>query len=151
MIDPYVFRPMAYGLLMWGVAVYAFRRGDREEIVAAVAIMIASYLSALLRSSDHPYQHFEVGMAMTDLGLFVVLQTMALRSAKFWPIWLAAIQGVTLLGHFSPLMPGMMPAMARNAVALWAWPQWLILWFGIDRSRRGRGDRAYPKGAGINA
>jgi hypothetical protein len=137
MIDQSVFRPMLYGVVMWGVAIYAFRRGGRDERLAATALVIASYLTAVAVSpSEHHYRQVESGIALVDAVLFLVLQFIALRSTKFWPLWISAIQGVTVIGHFAPLMPHMPTSIARDAVALWAWPQWIILAFAVHRHRR---------------
>lgn len=117
---------------MWAVTVYAFRRGGWTERFAASCTMIASYLSALVVSPvDDMFRHVEVKMATVDFSLFLLLWIIGLRSDRFWPMWLAAIQGVTVLAHAAPLLPHMSPFAVDRAVALWSWPQWIILAFGV--------------------
>lgn len=130
-MDPHVFRPIFYGLIMWAVTIYAFRKGGWEERAAAIGIVICSYASVLVASRNGSFEHFEVSVALVDLTLLIALQLIALRSNKFWPLWLTAIQGVTVLGHLVPLIPGAQAATSHNAVSLWSYPVLLIIAFGI--------------------
>lgn len=132
-MDQEVFRPMFYGLIMWGCALYAFRHGSWEERSAAASMMIGSYASVLVISVDGSFRHFEGSMAVVDFLLFLSLQLVALRSEKFWPLWLAAFQGITLLGHLAPLIPNMLPSTSYNAVALWSYPSWILLALAVRR------------------
>ncbi|WP_156405262.1 hypothetical protein [Sphingomonas sp. Root710] len=128
---------MVYGVLMWIVTVYAFRRGGWTERAAAAAMVVDSYVSVLVVSSpERMFRQVEVNMALTDFGLFVLLWCIGLWSNRFWPLWLAAIQGVTVLAHAAPLIPNMLPYTTHRAVALWSWPQWFILAFAIHRHQR---------------
>ncbi|KKC25972.1 hypothetical protein [Sphingomonas sp. SRS2] len=126
-MDSEVFRPMFYGLVMWASAFYAFRRGGWEERLVAISMILGSYMSALVPTTRASFEHVEASIAVVDLCLFVSLQLIALRSKKFWPLWIASIQGVSVLGHLAPLIPNMQPAAAYNAVALWSYPSWVIL------------------------
>ena len=122
---------------MWAVTVYAFRCGGWPERAAAAATMIGSYLSALVVSPiDNMFRHVEVKMAVVDFSLFVLLWCIALCSNRFWPLWLAAIQGVTVLAHAAPLIPNMSPYATDRAVALWSWPMWIILAFAVRNHNR---------------
>lgn len=130
---------MVYGVLMWTVTVYAFRRGGWMERIAAAGTMIGSYLSAVVVSPDDDmFRHVEVKMALVDFGLFMLLWCNALSSKRFWPLWLASIQGVVVLAHAAPLIPNMSPFAADRAVALWSWPQWIILAFGVRNYHRAK-------------
>lgn len=142
-MDPEVFRPMLYGLLMWTVAFYSFRKGGWEERLVAISMIIATYLSALVGSAGSLFQRVESSIAIVDICLLCTLKVVALRSNKFWPLWLAAIQGVTVLGHLAPLIPGMQPSTAYNAVSLWSYPSWVILAIAVHRHcrRKSRTDR----------
>jgi len=130
---------------MWIVTIYAFRSGSKTERIAATCIMAGSYLSALVvSSSDVMFTHVEVQMALVDSGLFVILWCLGLWSNRFWPIWLAATQGVTVLAHAAPLIPNMSPYAVHRAVALWSWPQWVILAYAVYQHRREqRGHRVW--------
>src|SRR5262245_45458575 len=96
------FRPLIYGILMWAVFFYAVRRGGWAERTAAASIIVASYLTLIVNFSDpRIYEHVEWDVLTIDSLLFLVTMYIVIRSDKFWPIWLSAIQGVTLLCHFA--------------------------------------------------
>ena len=138
-MDPEVFRPMLYGLLMWSVTIYAFRRGGWEERLTSCNMVICAYLSVLIDTPNDSFRNFEFSVATLDACSLLGQQLIAFRSEKFWPLWLAGMSGVTVLGHLAPLMPGIPPIMAYNAVALWGYPCWLLVGFAIlrhDRRRR---------------
>lgn len=143
MIDQEVFRPIFYGLVMWAAAIYAFRRGGREERLTAICMIVGSYLSSLVASPRETYfRNVEESIALVDSCLFLSLLLIALRSNRFWPLWLAALQGVTVLGHFAPLIPNMPASMSYHAVALWAYPQWVIIAYAtrLHQQKQSRGD-----------
>ena len=120
---------------MWAVTIYAFRCGGWAEKLAASGIVINSYLTVLLVSSnDTRFQQVEVRIVFVDLGYLCLLVLIALRSRKFWPLWLTAFQGVTLLAHFAPYV-GVSPYVYQKAAALWSWPLLIVLTFGIRMHR----------------
>ncbi len=131
-------RPILYGILLWGVAIYAFRRGEKDEKIVAAAFVIASYLASLIAITI-PFTHFrkmEIPLAMVDIGFALVLVAVALRSNRYWPLWLAAMQGLTILSHFAPLVPHMIPWNSRNAVVIWSWPMLIVLGLAVRRHHR---------------
>lgn len=135
-MDLEVFRPMLYGLIMWAVTLYAFRKGGWEERLAAISSVISSYLSVLVADPNGSFLHVEGPMAIVDTCSLALLMLIALRSNKFWPLWIAAIQGVSVLGHLAPLIPNMQRATSYNAVALWSYPAWIILAFAVRNHNR---------------
>jgi hypothetical protein len=134
---------MIFGVLMWAITIYAFRRGGWAERLAASGIVINSYLSALLVSpAGTQFRQVEVSVALVDLGLLFLLILIALQSRKYWPLWLTAFQGVTVLAHFAPYVH-VSPWVYFRATALWSWPMLVLLGFAIrshhrDKLREGR-------------
>ena len=127
---------MIYGVLMWAVTIYAFRRGGWAEKLAASGIIAGSYLSALVVSADGiKYRKVEISVVFVDLGILTLLILIALRSTKFWPLWLTAFHGVSLLAHFAPYVHAS-PYVYNRAVALWSWPMLIVLGFGIYKHHR---------------
>ena len=126
-------RAVIYGLLLWSVAIYAVRRGGNDEKVVAVAFVVASYLAPLIAFTI-PFTHFnrmEMPLAILDIGFTLVLLAVALKSNRYWPLWLTAMQGLTTLSHFAPLVPHMIPWNSRNAVVIWSYPMLIILGFAV--------------------
>jgi len=127
---------------MWGIWVYAFRRGGWAERLAATGIILNSYLTLLLVSpSTIWYQHVEVGVAAVDCALLLLLGAIALISDKFWPLWLTAMQGLTMFAHAAPYVPHILPWSYYNASALWMYPMLILLGFSVRRHGAGRKSR----------
>jgi hypothetical protein len=138
-----MWRTMIYGLLMWAVTIYAFRRGGWAEKLAASGIVVGSYLSALLLSPHAvQFRQVEASVVFVDLGLLFLLIVIGMRSTKFWPLWLTAFQGVTILAHFAPYVH-VSPWVYGRAASLWSWPSLIVLGFGIYNHNRSKtaGDR----------
>lgn len=136
-----MWRMMIYGAVMWIVTIYAFRRGGRAEKLAASGIVANSYLTALVVSPvDTMYRQIERSVALLDLGLLFLLGSIALLSRKFWPMWIAAIQGVAVLGHLAPYVHAS-PWVYNRAVALWSWVMWIVLGFAVYQHHRSRWQR----------
>lgn len=126
-----MWRIIIYGTLMWAVTIYAIRRGGREEKFAAIGVVINSYLGALLGNpSEARFQQVELAVAYADLALLLLLFVIALQSNRFWPLWITAFQGVTLLGHFAPLVH-LSPWLYQRAVASWSWPTLFLIGFAV--------------------
>ena len=131
-------RPLLFGVLLWAVAVYAFRRGGKDEKIVAASFIIATYISPLLVISLTRFQKIELPLATVDIGVGCVLLFVALRSQKFWPLWLTAMEGLTIFSHFALLVPHMIPWNYRNAVVLWSWPMLIVLAAAIRRHHQER-------------
>jgi hypothetical protein len=133
-----VIRPILYGILLWIVAIYAFRRGGADEKIVAIAFVAGSYLAPLVVFTVS-FTHFhsvEIPLAMVDIAFGVFLLGVALRSSRYWPLWLTAMQGLTILSHFAPLVPHMIPWNSRNAVVIWSWPMLVTLGLAVRRRHR---------------
>jgi len=74
------------------------------------------------------YSAIEVGIALTDLTLFLVIVGIALVSTRFWPIVMASMMGCGLFGHLTkPLGPDILPRAYYIAVAFWSYPELILL------------------------
>jgi hypothetical protein len=122
-------RPILYGILMWGVTIYAFRRGGWEERLCATACVASSYLTLVMLNPHYEirYQDVEYGVVLVDLCYFLIIACIAMASRKFWPLWLGAITGVAIMGHLLPHVPGGTPFLYQNAISLWSYPGWIII------------------------
>nr|WP_047168207.1 hypothetical protein [Sphingomonas sp. Y57] len=136
-------RLILYGALMWGVCLYAFFRGGRAERVTAASLLVATYATALVaRPMAMRFQGVEMPIMMVDGMFFLVLFGISLKSEKFWPLWLTAMQGLTILSHLAPYVPHVLPWAYGNALAMWSYPMLVVLAFAVHshhHSRRGGG------------
>ncbi len=117
-------RQVLYALLMWGTLIYAIRRGGWPELSAAWIVVIGSVLSATVTDS---FMHVVTPIMLYDAITFLAFFGVGLLSERYWPMWVTAISGVSLLGHLLPLMPMSNPEVYHDAIALWSWPILLII------------------------
>jgi hypothetical protein len=133
-------RVLLYFLLLGGVAAYALARGRREERIAALTCVVASVASlALLVSRPAYYSSFELGVALIDLATLATFGWLALRSNRFWPLWLAGLQLTSSLGHvLKAVQPDLLPMVYAASLASWSYVILLIIAVGTWRGRRRR-------------
>jgi FtsH-binding integral membrane protein len=146
---------------------YAAVRGGAPERIAAGAQFGAGVLTIVLSIALRPvagaYASLEVGVALTDLALFGVVSAIALTSTRFWPLLQASMLGCGLLGHIAkPLAPDILPKAYYAVVAIWGYPNVLLLavatWrhqlrlarYGIDHAWVSRLPRRYRDGWSVD-
>jgi hypothetical protein len=132
-------RVLFYFLLLIGVAVYAMSRGRRDERIAALTCVVASFASlALLITRPAYYSNLELGVAVIDLIVLGTFAWIALRSSRFWPLWVAGLQLTATLGHILKMVdPDLLPMVYAASLASWSYAILLIIAAGIWRGHRG--------------
>lgn len=115
---------------------YALWRGRKYEQLAAVIFISASVLSVVVRSPVHMRY---AGLEMSDLVIdsFVLLGTVAiaLKSDRFWPLWIAGLQLTISMAHFlKALQPDLLPMAYAAAERFWSYPTLIILAVATYRS-----------------
>jgi hypothetical protein len=126
--------------LWFGACCYAALRGGAPERVAAAAQFGAVVLTVLfgqLRSSSYAaWSGIEVGIALTDLSLFLIIVAIAFVSTRFWPMLQASMLGCDLFGHLAkPLGPDIVPRAYYMTVAFWGYPTVILLAVATWRHR----------------
>ena len=134
-------RVLFYFLLLIGVAAYSLSRGHRDERLAALTCVVASVASlVLLITRPGYYSNFEFGVALIDFVTLLTFIWIALRSTRFWPLWVAGLQLTATTGHFLKLVdPQLLPVVYAASLASWSYPILLIIAVGIWRGQRGSG------------
>jgi len=80
---------------------------------------------------------------IVDLGVLAGFVTVALRSKRFWPLWVAGLQLTTSLGHIlKGIDPDLLPRAYGAALQFWSYPILLILAVGTFRTQRRLGRTA---------
>ena len=106
------------------VAFYAFLRGSRDERYVGI-ICVAGTLATSLVLSPHGerFQSVEVSVIAVDLAVFAGFLIVALRSTRFWPLWVAGLQLTTLMGHcLKGIDSHLLPRAYGIALGFWAYP-----------------------------
>jgi hypothetical protein len=80
---------------------------------------------------------------IVDLATLSLFVAVALRSGRFWPLWVAGLQLTTSMGHLLKAMaPGLLPVAYGAALRVWSYPILIILALGTWRcQRRTRAER----------
>ena len=133
---------MTFKYLFWTLLIvtcgYALWRGRKYEQLSAIIFIVASVVSVLARSAvSRPY----VGVQVSDLVIdsFVMVSTMviALRSDRFWPLWVAGLQLTIGMSHvLKAVSPDLLPLAYAAAERFWAYPTLIILFIGAWRQHK---------------
>lgn len=145
MLSPYI-----YHALLVAVCAYAFLAGRSDERLAAAICLIATIATRLVVSPiNSRYSHIEPGVLLVDLVVLIGFTFIALRSDRFWPLWIAGLQLTTITAHlFQGVSLDLIPKVYAAAARFWVYPIFLIIvvgtWRSHQRSRAEATDTAYP-------
>lgn len=126
-----------YGLLAVAT-LFAFAIGGRPERQVAVMLITATAASKIV--AWQPFAHFgrfEPLLFGIDLLLLAGLGHVAMRSDRYWPIWLTALHAYSLVAHVGRLLiPSTALAVYLANSALTADPGLILLIVGSWRHHR---------------
>jgi hypothetical protein len=130
--------PLAYWFVLFAVCAYAFARGHVDERLAAAVCVIATIVTWLFNSPlEVRFSGVEVGVFAADLFALFGFTLVALRSERFWPLWVAGLQLTTTLSHMlKAIQLGLMPQAYAAAARFWVYPIFLIIVIGTWRSHQ---------------
>jgi nicotinamide riboside transporter PnuC len=140
--------PLTYYIILAMVCGYAFYRGQSESRLAASICVIAS-LASMIVVSPLGYARVESGIFIVDVAVLVGFTVIALRSDRFWPLWIAGLQLTTIIAHlFKVVDLDLLPKVYAAAARFWVYPIFLIIvigtWRSHQRRRRERDGLAFP-------
>jgi len=140
--------PFIYYLLLMAVAAYAFMRGSPDARLAAAVCVIATVATRIVLSPvAHRYSGVEYGVFIVDLLALFGFIFIALRTDRFWPLWVAGLQLTTIVAHaLKAVDTDLLPHAYAAAGRFWVYPIFLIIVIGTWRShqRSLRGGLAHP-------
>lgn len=130
--------PSAYWLLLMAMAAYAFGRGRIDERLAAGICVIGSMATVIVSSPlNEKYSSVEMGVLIVDSLALLGFVLLALRSRRFWPLWVAGFQLTSVFAHFlRAIRWDMLPQVYAAAERFWIYPIFMIIVFGTWRSQR---------------
>src|ERR687890_2173247 len=92
--------PNLFRILLVLVALYALLRGKRDERQVGLIFVIGVIATELvLPPARERFASVETRLMFVDLAVFAGFLWVALRSERFWPLWMAGLQLTTILGH----------------------------------------------------
>lgn len=124
-------------LLLWlGVCSYALWRGGQPERSVAAIFLAAVPLGSAAYAAGYHWQGIELGIFGIDLAMLVLLLAIAFRANRYWPIGIAAMQVLQVVGHLLKLAdPHMLPLLYWISNVVWAYPMLILLALGTVRHR----------------
>lgn len=131
-------RVVLYYVLLFAVMAIAAWRGGRDERIAALICILGTAATAtMVAPVPQRYQDVEVAVAIVDLFVLAGFTAIALRSDRFWPLWVAGIQLTAATGHvLKVIRPDLLPLAYGAALAFWSYPILLIIALGALRRPR---------------
>jgi hypothetical protein len=120
------------------VALYVLFRGRRDErhvgIILVLGVIATHLAISPLRSR---FTGVETHVMAVDIVVFAGFLWVALRSERFWPLWIAGLQLTTILGHVLKVADASLFSKAYGAaLVFWSYPIVLILAVGTWRNHR---------------
>jgi hypothetical protein len=133
-----MFGPFIFGPLLLAVCLYAWLKGGGDERVVAATCLAGTAATMLVISPlRNRYSGVEQGLMLVDLAVLAGFITVALRSKRFWPLWVAGLQLTTSLGHIlKSVDQDLLPKAYGAALQFWSYPILVILAVGTFRSHR---------------
>lgn len=127
-----------FRLLLPLVAIYALLRGGRDERLVAFCCVAGALLTQIVVSPlGDRFESVEWPILLVDLGVFAGFVGVALRSQRFWPLWVAGLQLTTIMGHLiKQVASDLLPTAYGVALGFWAYPIIFILAIGTWRHTR---------------
>lgn len=136
--------PILYHVLLVLVAGYAFLRGTTDERLAAAICVVATLATRLALSPiASRYSGVETGVLIVDVLTLAGFTAIALRTDRFWPLWVAGLQLTTMVAHFlKAIQLDLLPYAYATAARFWVYPIFLMIVVGTWRSHRRAGREA---------
>lgn len=118
------------------VVLIAWRRGRTDERLAALVCVVGTAMTALATPAlGSRYSSFQIGIFLVDLFVLAAFLAIALRSDRFWPMWVAGLQLTGTAVHLLKLLqPDLMPFVVGAALAFWSYPILLLVGIGAWRT-----------------
>lgn len=127
---------IVYNLLMATCWIYAMVRGGAPERLGATILVTFSLLTAAAIPNNASFHFLESGALTVDLLCLIAFIVLALRSDRFWPLWVAALQLLGVASHgvkFSE--PDLIPTTYAFMLSVWSYPMIAIMIAGTARHR----------------
>jgi hypothetical protein len=140
--------PTFFRILLAVVALYVLWKGGRDERDVGIVLVLGVIATHLVISPlKTRFASVETHVFVVDMVVFIGFLWVALRSDRFWPLWIAGLQLTAILGHVLKAVDVHLFSRAYGAaMVFWSYPIVLILALGTWRNHRRhiREDRVTP-------
>ena len=130
--------PLVFWTLLFIVCACAALRGRSDERIAAGACAIATLITHFVVGPlKLKYATVEPGLLALDAAMLLTFLFIALRSPRFWPLWVAGLQLTMSMAHLlKAIQIGLMPKAYAAAVVFWSYPILIIILIASLRTSR---------------
>ena len=126
---------LVFNLLLCVACLYALTRGGAPERLTAGVFLIAACASYYAPFSR--FREVEIALSAIDLATLVALAAIAARADRFWPLYVSALQLLTLAIHGAKAyQPDLVHWMYGGASGKIAYPMIVLLAIGVLRHRQ---------------
>ena len=135
--------PNLFRILLALVVLYAFLRGKRDERNISIILVVGVIATHFAWTPvNQRFAGLETHVMAVDIIVFAGFLWVALRSDRYWPMWIAGLQLTTIFGHLLKAAESDLFSRAYGAALMfWAYPIVLILavgtWRGHHRVQHG--------------
>ena len=138
--------PNLFRILLVLVALYALLRGKRDERQVGLIFVVGVVATELvLPAPELRFAGVETHLMLVDVAVFLGFGWVALRSERFWPLWIAGLQLTAIFGHvLKAVEVDLFSRAYAAALVFWAYPMLLILAIGTWRGGRRRANEDAP-------
>jgi hypothetical protein len=132
--------PSFYWTLLAATCGYALWKGRWDERISALVCIAASVISTMVLSPlATRYAQVETGELLVDGLVLCTFVAVALRSNRFWPLWVAGLQLTSSTAHvLKSIDLGLMPEAYAAATRFWSYPILIIIAAGTWRGHQRR-------------
>ncbi len=122
-----------YLLILFGSCGYALIAGQMAGRLTAMLFIAASFLMPLVDTAM-TWQTTVPAAFVVDGLVFLALWLLAISFNRWWLIWCAGLQLVTVATHISTIVsPVFTPLVYQSIAQFWSIPILLVMAFGIAR------------------
>lgn len=131
-------------LIFWSLVLltfaYALWRGRSDEKLAGATCLAATVATKFAVSPlTARYSGVEFGLLFIDLAVLGAFVAIALRSQRFWPLWVAGLQLTNSMAHLMKAVDfALIPRAYAAAAAFWSYPILFIIIIGTWRQHQRR-------------
>ena len=141
---------MPHYLIFWTMLIlscgYALWRGNKYERLAGLICISASVVSYLAHAPVHlRYLGVEASDLIVDMAVLLAFVGIALRSDRFWPLWVAGLQLTISMSHLLKAIDlDLMPRAYAAAERFWSYPTLIIIAVAACRGKNPVTSAALP-------
>lgn len=128
---------MIFWLLASSSCGFVWLYGDAEGKKAAGLFVVAVLFTWIAQSFDTQWRQTHWPLLTVDTGYLIAAYAFALRSDRFWPLWIAAFQLLTVTSHLATMVaPDFVPTMYSAIATFWVVPLLLSMVSGVYLDHR---------------